>query len=273
MSLKTRLFKSSENDNEMSFWEHLDALRTVLIRIGVIVVIFSALGFIFKDLIFQIILAPKNSEFITYRLLSEIAERCGFLPMEHFHADLINTVLAQQFMIHVKFSLCTGVLVASPYIIYELFRFISPALYSYERRYSAVVITSGYIMFVLGLAISYFLIFPLTFRFLATYQVSESVTNLISLESYTDTLLMMSLIMGIVFEIPIICWLLAKLGILNHQFMTLYRRHAIVVILIIAAIITPTSDVLTLLIVAMPIYLLYEISITIVKRTAKTAIE
>lgn len=270
MSLKTGLFQSSKKDNEMSFWEHLDVLRAVLIRTGVVIVLFSVFGFIFKDLIFQIILAPKSSDFITYRWMSEIAVICGFPPIASFHADLINTVLAQQFMIHVKISLCIGLLVASPYVIYELFRFISPALYTHERRYSVVVVTSGYIMFMVGLAISYFLIFPLTFRFLATYQVSSSVENLISLESYTDTLLMMSLIMGIVAEIPVVCWLLAKLGLLKHQFMTHYRRHAIVAILIIAAIITPTSDVLTLSIVALPIYLLYEISILIVKCTAQT---
>ena len=267
MDLLRGLFKSSEKESDnLSFWEHLDLLRNVMIRIGVVVILSSIFGFIFKDKLFEVILAPHNADFITFRLLSDIILFCGFSPIEHFEIELINTALAQQFMIHVKASLCVGILVASPYIIYELFRFISPALYAQERKYSVGVILGGYLMFVFGLMISYFLIFPLTFRFLATYQVSPTVVNMISLESYMNTLLMLSLVMGVVFEIPVVCWLLAKIGILKREFMIHYRRHAIVVILIIAAVITPTSDLLTLSIVSLPIYLLYEISIAIVRR-------
>ncbi len=267
MDLLRGLFKSSEKESDnLSFWEHLDLLRNVMIRIGVVVILSSILGFIFKEKLFEVILAPHNADFITFRLLSDIILFCGFSPIEHFEIELINTALAQQFMIHVKASLCVGILVASPYIIYELFRFISPALYAQERKYSVGVILGGYLMFVFGLMISYFLIFPLTFRFLATYQVSPTVVNMISLESYMNTLLMLSLVMGVVFEIPVVCWLLAKIGILKREFMIHYRRHAIVVILIIAAVITPTSDLLTLSIVSLPIYLLYEISIAIVRR-------
>lgn len=267
MDLLRGLFKSSEKESDnLSFWEHLDLLRNVMIRIGVVVILSSILGFIFKEKLFEVILAPHNADFITFRLLSDIILFCGFSPIEHFEIELINTALAQQFMIHVKASLCVGILVASPYIIYELFRFISPALYAQERKYSVGVILGGYLMFVFGLMISYFLIFPLTFRFLATYQVSPTVVNMISLESYMNTLLMLSLVMGVLFEIPVVCWLLAKIGILKREFMIHYRRHAIVVILIIAAVITPTSDLLTLLIVSLPIYLLYEISIAIVRR-------
>lgn len=267
MDLLRGLFKSSEKESDnLSFWEHLDLLRNVMIRIGVVVILSSILGFIFKEKLFEVILAPHNADFITFRLLSDIILFCGSSPIEHFEIELINTALAQQFMIHVKASLCVGILVASPYIIYELFRFISPALYAQERKYSVGVILGGYLMFVFGLMISYFLIFPLTFRFLATYQVSPTVVNMISLESYMNTLLMLSLMMGVVFEIPVVCWLLAKIGILKREFMIHYRRHAIVVILIIAAVITPTSDLLTLSIVSLPIYLLYEISIAIVRR-------
>lgn len=272
MDLLRGLFKSSEKESDnLSFWEHLDLLRNVMIRIGVVVILSSILGFIFKEKLFEVILAPHNADFITFRLLSDIILFCGFSPIEHFEIELINTALAQQFMIHVKASLCVGILVASPYIIYELFRFISPALYAQERKYSVGVILGGYLMFVFGLMISYFLIFPLTFRFLATYQVSPTVVNMISLESYMNTLLMLSLVMGVVFEIPVVCWLLAKIGILKREFMIHYRRHAIVVILIIAAVITPTSDLLTLSIVSLPIYLLYEISIAIVRRIETSA--
>ena len=167
-----------------------------------------------------------------------------------------------------KAALCVGVLCASPYILYQLFRFVSPALYADERKYVVRVVGGGYAMFLLGVSISYFLIFPLTFRFLGTYQVSGEVENMISLQSYISTLMTMSLAMGLVFEIPILSWLFAKLGFLSAGFMRRYRKHAVVVILVVAAIITPTSDVFTLSLVALPMWLLYEVSIWVVSRTA-----
>ncbi len=167
-----------------------------------------------------------------------------------------------------KATLCAGILCASPYILYQLFRFVSPALYVNERKYVVRVVGGGYAMFALDVAVSYFLIFPLTFRFLGTYQVSGEVENIIALQSYISTLMTMSLAMGLVFEIPILSWLFAKLGLLSDGFMRKYRKHAIVVILVVAAIITPTSDVFTLSLVALPMWLLYEISILIVNKTA-----
>ena len=166
-----------------------------------------------------------------------------------------------------KTALCAGVLCASPYIIYQLFRFVSPALYTNERKYVMRVVGGGYVMFVVGILVSYFLIFPLTFRFLGMYQVSEDVANLITLDSYISTLVLMCLSMGIVFEIPILSWLFAKLGLLSADFMRRYRKHAIVIILVVAAIITPTSDVFTLSLVALPMWLLYEVSIFIDNKT------
>ena len=162
-----------------------------------------------------------------------------------------------------------GILCASPYILYQLFRFVSPALYSNERKYVVRVVGSGYVMFMLGVLLSYFLIFPLTFRFLGTYQVSSDVENMIALQSYISTLILMSLAMGIVFEIPILSWLFAKLGFISADFMKRYRRHAVVIILIVAAVITPTSDIFTLSLVALPMWLLYEVSIWIVKRAVR----
>lgn len=184
-----------------------------------------------------------------------------------FLVKLINTGLAEQFIIHMKATLCAGILCASPYILYQLFRFVSPALYVNERKYVVRVVGGGYAMFALDVAVSYFLIFPLTFRFLGTYQVSGEVENIIALQSYISTLMTMSLAMGLVFEIPILSWLFAKLGLLSDGFMRKYRKHAIVVILVVAAIITPTSDVFTLSLVALPMWLLYEVSILIVNRT------
>ena len=169
-------------------------------------------------------------------------------------------------MVHMKTALCVGALCASPYILYQLYRFISPALYSNERRYAVRAVGCSYVMFIVGVTINYFLVFPLTVHFLGTYQVSAEVMSMLSLESYIDTLLMMSLVFGLVFEIPVISGLLAVMGVLRADWMRKFRRHAIVAILIVAAVITPTSDIFTLLIVSLPIWLLYEVSISIVKR-------
>lgn len=252
--------------NTQSFWEHLDVLRTAIMKIVAVAVVFGIAAFFFKEQLFDVVLAPKDDKFITYRQLNRIAAWAGG-SMDSFSIRLINTGLAQQFIIHMKTALCAGVFCASPYILYQLFRFVSPALYDNERRYVTRIVGGGYAMFALGVIVCYFLIFPLTFRFLGTYQVSGDVDNLITLDSYISTLVMMCLAMGIVFEIPILSWLFTKLGFLSADFMRKYRRHAIVIILVVAAIITPTSDVFTLSLVALPMWLLYEVSIWIVKKS------
>ena len=251
--------------DKQSFWGHLDVLRAAIVRIVAVAVVFGIAAFCFKEKLFAVVLAPKNDGFITYRLFNRIAAWAGG-ETGSFTVQLINTGLAQQFIIHMKTALCAGVLCASPYILYQLFRFVSPALYANERKYVVRVVGGGYAMFVFGVLVSYFLIFPLTFRFLGTYQVSGEVANLITLDSYISTLLLMCLSMGIVFEIPILSWLFAKLGFLSADFMRRYRKHAIVIILVVAAIITPTSDVFTLSLVALPMWVLYETSIFIVNK-------
>lgn len=254
--------------DKQSFWEHLDVLRAAIVKIVVVAVVFGIAAFCFKEELFAVVLAPKNDGFVTYRLFNRIAAWAGS-ETGSFAVQLINTGLAQQFIIHMKTALCAGVLCASPYILYQLFRFVSPALYANERKYVVRVVGGGYAMFVVGVLVSYFLIFPLTFRFLGTYQVSGDVANLITLDSYISTLVLMCLSMGIVFEIPILSWLFAKLGFLSAGFMRRYRKHAIVIILVVAAIITPTSDVFTLSLVALPMCLLYEVSILLVDRVKK----
>lgn len=250
---------------KMSFWDHLDALRGVLVRVLVVAVLAAVLAFCFKDELFAVVLAPKDAGFVTYRLLGLASGWVGG-GMDAFSVKLINTGLANQFVLHMQTALCAGVIIASPYALYQLFRFVSPALYENERRYAVGVVGWGYALFLTGVAVSYFLVFPLTFRFLGTYQVSGEVANMITLQSYLSTLLTMCLSMGIVFEIPILCWLFAKLGFINAAFMRRYRRHAVVLILVVAAVITPTSDVFTLLVVSLPMWLLYEASIWIVAR-------
>ncbi len=246
-----------KDEQELTFWEHLDVLRACIFKMLAVVVLCGILAFFFKEQLFEIVLAPRNSDFITYRMLGA----------EPFQIHLVNIGLTEQFMIHMKTAFFFGIICASPYLLYLLYKFISPALYLNERHYAVRVVGSGYVMFIIGVLMNYFLIFPLTVRFLGTYQVSTDVENMLSLQSYMDTLLMMSLVFGIVFEIPVISWLLAVFGLLKAEWMQRYRRHAIVVILIVAAVITPTADIFTLIIVSLPIWMLYEISILIVKTT------
>ena len=242
---------------QLTFWDHLDVLRSSLIRIGVAIVLLAVAAFVMKDELFSIVLAPRNSDFVTYRLLG----------VEAFTLHLMNTGLTEQFMIHMRTALYAGLLLASPYILYELFHFVSPGLYRQERRYAVWIVGAAYVMFLVGTMTNYFVVFPLTVRFLGTYQVSPDVANMLTLQAYIDTLLGMSLVMGVVFELPVVCGLMGRMGLLTDQWMGEYRRHAIVAILIVAAIITPTTDVFTLFIVALPIYLLYELSIWIVRMT------
>lgn len=248
----------------MTFWEHLEELRGTLLRILLAVLAAAVVAFCFKDPLFSVVLAPISSDFITYRLFSAIAGTNFSLD----EVGLINVELAQQFLTHMKVALWAGFLLVSPYVLYRLFRFVSPALYQNERRYAVGAVVGGYLMFVAGVLLNYFIIFPLAFRFLVSYQVSPDVVNMITLDSYISNLLMLCFLMGVFFELPVVCWLLAKVGLLKASAMARYRRHAIVLILVIAAIITPTADALTLTIVALPIYLLYEISLLIVRRTS-----
>ena len=241
----------------MTFWDHLDVLRSSLIRMAVAVVVLGVAAFCLKDLLFSVVLAPRSSDFVTYQLLG----------VDAFHINLMNTGLTEQFMIHMRTAIFAGLLLASPYILYELFRFVSPALYQNERRYAVWIVGAAYVMFLMGTLVNYFVVFPLTVRFLGTYQVSPDVANMLTLQSYIDTLLGMSLVMGVVFELPVVCGLMGRMGLINSRMMSQFRRHAVVAILIVAAIITPTTDVFTLFVVALPIYLLYELSIQIVKVT------
>ena len=259
------------NASNMTFWDHVDELRKVLFRIIGVVVAFMLFAFCFKEELFRVILAPKESDFIIYRLFDRIGDALHLTGdfTSDFQVQLINTKLSGQFLTHMSVSCYAGIVLASPYIIYQLFRFVSPALYANERRYSLRVVVWGYVLFLLGVLFSYFLVFPFTFRFLALYQVSAEVANAILLSSYIDTLVMLSLMLGITVGIPVLAWLCAKLGFLTSVFMRTYRKHALVIALIVSAIITPTSDVITLMLVAAPMALLYEASILIVRRTNK----
>ena len=245
----------------MTFWEHLEELRGCLIRIVVALLVCAIVFFCLKEPLFYVVMAPKYDSFVTYRLCERLVG-----PLPSFRVDLVNIELAQQFIIHLKMALWAAFFVLVPYIIFLLFRFVSPALYRSERRHTLRAVVAGYLLFITGVLLGYFVIFPLTFRFLGTYQVSPEVTNVISLSSYISVFLMLLLVMGIVFELPVLCWLLGRMGLLGADFMRRYRRHAIVIIVALAAVITPTGDIFTLSVVSLPIYLLYELSILLVKR-------
>lgn len=241
-----------------TFWEHLDELRGCLVKVIIAVVVGAVAAFVFKDLLFGVALAPCETDFLMYRLTGA----------EPFAVNLINTSLTEQLMVHVKAAACVGMMVASPYVLYILFRYVSPALYANERRYAGRIVVSAYVMFIVGTVVNYLVIFPFMLRFLVTYQVATAVTPMLSISSYMDTLMGMGLLMALVFELPVVCWLLAKMGLLQAKMMKACRRHAIVAVLIASAVITPTTDMFTLFVVAVPIWLLYELSILIVRWSA-----
>lgn len=256
-------------EQEMTFWDHLDELRKVIFRIVIAVSLLAVVAFINKTLLFDIIFAPHRSDFITYRVLCALGTHLqmpSICPGE-FHVDLINTQLVSQLMAHMSVAFYTGLVVASPYIIYQLFGFIKPALYENEKRYSTRTILAAFVLFFCGLLLNYYAIFPLSFRFLGTYQVSEFVENKITLSSYISTFTTLSIAMGAVFEIPILAFFFAKTGLVKTHHLKKYRRHAFVVILIISAILTP-ADLFSLFLLAIPMYMLYELSILVVKRTS-----
>lgn len=240
----------------MTFWDHLDEMRGMLVRIILLVLVAGVGTFFLKDQLFQIVLAPASSDFVMYRLIGT----------EPFALKLINTELTELLFVHLKLSIYAGLLVVSPYVLYLLFGFVSPALYEREKHYAVWIVSSAYFMFMVGTIANYFVIFPFTVHFLGTYHVSDVVTNMLSLQSYTDTLITMNLMMGVVFELPVVCRLLSMMGVLRRGMMTRFRRHAFVAIIMAAAIVTPTTDAFTLFVVALPIYLLYELSIPLVRK-------
>ena len=183
---------------------------------------------------------------------------------EEYHVNMIAINLSSQFMTHITTAVYLGLLGASPYILYELFRFISPALYENERKYSVQVAVIIYVLFLLGVLMSYFVLFPISFRFLGTYSVSAKVVSNITLDSYISTFVSLTLVMGVVFQLPVVAFFLGKLGVASSWMLSKYRKHALIVIMLVAAIITP-PDLMTLILVTIPLYLLYEVSIRVVK--------
>ena len=249
----------------LTFGGHLEVLRRMLFRIIAVASTIAIVIFCFKDITWKLLLAPSEYSFTTYKWIEDVISALGFdFHFDPFAVDLIATDLSSQFMTHITTSLYLGLLGASPYILYELFRFVSPALYENEKKYSVQVVVIVYILFILGILMSYYVLFPISFRFLGTYSVAERVHSTITLDSYISTFTTLTLLMGVVFQLPVIAFALTKLGIISSDMLSKYRKHSFLIIMLVAAVITP-PDLMTLILVTVPLYLLYEVSIRVAK--------
>ncbi len=256
----------------MSFWGHLDALRVVLMRIAFVVISLAIVAFCFMPWIFEhVITAPCTDDFPLYHALSFVRGDGTWIPdmaSSGFHVELINIELASQFIVHMSASIWLAFVVAFPIVLWQLWTFVAPGLYPHERRGAGKAFLAGNAMFYLGIAVGYFMVFPLALRFLADYQLSDRIANTVSLTSYMDTFFMLVLMMGLVFELPLLAWLLGRMGLLRRGFFSRYRKYAAVGILALAGIITPTSDLMTLFMVFVPVYALWEASAMLVPAAA-----
>ena len=239
----------------MSFWNHLDVLRGTLFRSALSVFLASIVMFCFKDFLFgKVILAPSRPDFFMYKILG------GGVSMQ-----LINTEVSAQFFVHLKVSFICGLVIAFPYIIYEIWKFIAPALYDNEMRSVRKAFLGSALLFYAGVATGFCLIFPVTLSFFQGYTVSDAIANTITLNSYISMFSSMVILFGIVFEFPVLIAILSNMGIVTREMLTKYRKHAFVGVLIVAAVITP-ADPFSMLIAAAPLYLLYELSVIVCVR-------
>ena len=261
----------------MTFLDHLEALRWHILRSVVVVTVLATVLFFFNDFIFgKVIFGPKHSDFITYRGFCWLSHHllhseslCMASSIEKIHFDLINTEISGQFTKHIWISLLSGIILGFPYVLWEVWRFVKPALREKEIKATRGFVGIASFLFMVGISFAYFMIVPLAVNFLGNYQVTGEVRNLITMDSYISLVSTLVLATGIVFELPILVYFLTKFGIMGSGFMRKYRRHAVVVILIVSAIITPSPDVTSQLLVAVPLYFLYEISIFVAARVER----
>lgn len=258
--------KGKSIEAEMSFFEHIEVLRWHLIRSVIAIAIFAILAFTFYDFVFNdIIMGPKNLDFWTYRMMCKVGDLLsldGFC-VERIPFNIINTELAGQFMLQINSCLLMAVALGFPYLLFEVWLFVKPALTDVERKGAQGFVFYATILFIIGALFGYYIVVPLSVNFLANVSLSEEITNQITIDSYLSTIATLTLGCGVIFLLPILIFILSKLGIMTPEFMRASRRYAIVIILIIAAIITPTADVITLLTVSAPMFILYELSISV----------
>lgn len=270
--------KRKSGEAEMSFLEHLEELRWHIIRSILAIMVMMIVAFVFKNFLFdKIILAPKNPQFFTNRVFCQF----GHFLSEHFHTknpdllcinttpfNLISIKMSGQLTTHITVAMVAGLIAAFPFVLREFWKFFRPALHSNEARHAKGAVLTSSLLFFLGVIFGYYMLAPLSIHFLSTYRISPDVVNQINVRSYIGTLTSLCLATGLVFELPIIAFFLTKIGVVTPSFMRKYRRHAIVVIFIVAAIITP-PDVFSQTLVAIPLLLLYEVSIFISARVMK----
>lgn len=259
------------DEAEMSFLEHLEELRWHILRSLIAIVAVGIVLFLNKSFIFdQIILAPKNADFWTYRMICRLSETIHIsrLCITDIAFTLTNIDLSAPFMIHLRIAFILGLVFVFPYVFWEFWRFIRPALYEGEKKQASGAVLAASLLFYLGVLFGYYLIVPFTVNFLGSYQVSAEVQNTINLSSYIGTVTGLSFSCGLIFEFPLLIYFLAKAGLTTHEFLSQYRKMAVVVILITAAIITPSPDMFSQTLVAVPLYGLFEIGIVISKRVA-----
>jgi len=266
------------DSQQMSFWEHLDDLRRVIFRIVIVMAVISVTSFVAMPWMFDnVIMAPCSGSFVTYGLFDRAAAAVGLqgelVTYPSFRVDIVSLELTSQLFVHISAAFWVAFVVGFPIIIYLLLGFVAPALYDHEKHGAVRAFLFGNIMFYLGVAVGYFLVFPLAVRFLADYQLSSAIRPIVSLESYMDNFFMLLVMMGAVFELPLLAWLMGRMGILTRDFFGKYRRHAIVALMIVAAFITPTGDPFTLFIVFIPIYALWEMSARLVPAPRPEAAE
>ena len=262
----------SEQQGEMSFWDHLEELRWTLFRCVIALVVFTVGGFVFLYYCWDsVVFAPLFPDFILYRLLCKITMSVPFVPdfCDLKEIKIFNVDLTSPFFTHMSTSFWLALLMTFPYLVYEIWKFIRPALYPHEKKSVRWVFSFGTVMFFIGCAIGYFLVFPLSLQFLATYRISAVLDEQTSLESYLNSFLLLVFVMGAMFELPLLSWFLSKVGLLKRSFFKKYRRYAVVGLLIAAALITPSGDPFTLSVVFFPLYGLYELSAFLVKKEPK----
>jgi len=265
--------KGKSMEAEMSFFDHLEVLRWHLIRSAVAIVVFTGLAFSYYDFIFdQIIMGPKNPQFWTYRMMCSLSERFNLGPdfcITDIPFNIINTDMAGQFTLQLNSSLLIGLILGFPYLLFEIWRFVKPGLNPNEKNSASGFVFWASLLFIIGILFGYYIIAPLSINFLANYTVSTIIQNQITIDSYLSSVATLTLGAGITFELPMVIFILSKLGIMTPVFMRSTRRYAVVIILIIAAIVTPTPDILTMITVSLPLFLLYEVSIIISARVDK----
>lgn len=259
-------------EQEMSFLDHLEELRWHLIRSLAAVVILALAAFFSKKLLFHdIILAPARPDFWTYRILCKLSVwlEQPFLCVDKLNFIIQSRTLMGQFSTHIAVSLIAGLVIAFPYVFWEIWRFVKPGLYPKERQATQGAVFYVSLLFFLGVSFGYWILSPLSINFLANYQIDESIQNEVDLLSYINTLMMMVLACGLMFQLPIVIWVMAKAGLVTAQFLKTFRRHSVIVILVVSAILTPSPDMFSQILVALPIYLLYEMSILLAARVER----